>query len=160
MGKENWDNFRQKVYLSTNYHCKACGVHKSQAKKHKWLEAHEDFEIDYKKKTMTLRDVVPLCHYCHQFIHSGLLYVNFQKNEDLFHLMQVLKHGFKIIDANNLKAFPFTIALADNFGVKTTADPLDIPDQLDWEGWSMVWDGNEYKSQFKTEKEWRKFYKR
>lgn len=39
MGKTAWDKVRQEAYASTDYHCIACGVHKSEAKAHQWLEA-------------------------------------------------------------------------------------------------------------------------
>src|SRR6185295_5669264 len=38
MGDDWWNSERQLVYASTDYHCAACGIHKSQAKKHEWLE--------------------------------------------------------------------------------------------------------------------------
>ena len=73
MGDEWWNIERQKVYASTDYHCIACGVHKSKAKVHQWLEAHEYWNIDYKKGICKIVSIEPLCHYCHNFIHSGRL---------------------------------------------------------------------------------------
>lgn len=162
MGKEQWDSFRQDVYKSTGYHCAACGVHKSNAQKHQWLEAHEDFEIDYKNKTMNLRRIVPLCHYCHQFIHSGFLYVNLQKTGDSDHVINVLKHGFEILSQNNLPAFLFTLELANVLGVSNQGvKPMkNHQSTIEWDGWKMIWDGVEYKSKFKTHEDWKRFYNR
>ncbi|MEK6881360.1 MAG: hypothetical protein AABY22_17185 [Nanoarchaeota archaeon] len=66
-----WDTERQKAYASTNYHCLACGVHKLKARYHKWLEAHETYLYNYCKGRLIFEEVVPLCHACHNSIHTG-----------------------------------------------------------------------------------------
>ncbi len=45
MGQTKWNKIRQDVYRSTDYHCIACGVHKSEAKWPDRLEAHECYTI-------------------------------------------------------------------------------------------------------------------
>lgn len=68
-----WDKVRQSVYKKYDYHCIACGVSKQDAKKHKWLEAHEFWKISYSTGRCEITSIEPLCHYCHNFIHSGRL---------------------------------------------------------------------------------------
>lgn len=160
MGKEAWDVYRRNVYASTNYHCKACGVHKMDAKKHQWLEAHEDFEIDYNKQVMKLRQIIPLCHYCHQFIHSGLLRRNYEAGRvDGHHVLNVLMHGFYILYENNLPCFGGTLDLGKDFDIDISPlDKIKTPNSIEWHGWKMVWDGVEYESKFRTYDEWYDFY--
>ncbi len=72
-GANWWNKEREKAYRSTNYHCQACGVEKGSAKSRQWLEAHEVYDIDYAAGRMVYVRSVPLCHYCHAFIHDGRL---------------------------------------------------------------------------------------
>src|SRR5678815_897106 len=53
LGDKWWNAERTAAYKSTAFHCLACGVHKSCAEYHKWLEAHEQYEIDYLLGRMT-----------------------------------------------------------------------------------------------------------
>ena len=57
-GQEWWDKTRQDAYASTNYHCLACGVHKTEAKYHKWLEAHEDYTFNLKDEVKLINKAV------------------------------------------------------------------------------------------------------
>jgi hypothetical protein len=160
MGKEWWDIERQKVYASTNYHCVACGIHKSKAKKHKWLEAHEFWEIDYKTGVCKISSIEPLCHYCHNFIHSGRLSMIINKEKSQQEVKEILEDGFKILSQNNLLCFPFTLSFAkklncDTHGVK----PYNIEmGDIKWSDWKLIWNNNEYKSKFKSEKDWSENY--
>ena len=71
LGKEWWDVQRQKAYKENNYCCWACGIHKSEAKYHQWLEGHEHYDINYETGCVKLKEIVALCHSCHNSIHTG-----------------------------------------------------------------------------------------
>ncbi len=119
MGEAEWDKVRQEAYASTDYHCIACGIHKTQAKGPKWLEAHEFYKMDYTNGRVEVEKIIPLCHYCHNFIHSGRLSMIIDKEKDEEEVADILKHGFRILSANGLPAFSFTIHLAHELGVDT-----------------------------------------
>lgn len=93
-GQTWWDKTRQEAYRSTDYHCVACGVHKHEAKKHKWLEAHEFWNIDYNTGVCEVKSIEPLCHYCHNFIHSGRLSMIVGKEKSKQEVIDILEHGF------------------------------------------------------------------
>jgi len=138
-GKEWWDAERKKAYASTNQHCAACGVSKYVAKLHKWLEAHEIYDIDYKKGTVELKEIVPLCHYCHSYIHSGYLNVRYSKNEiSREHYQGILSHGQAL--TRDLKRPEIPSAFAP------------------WSSWRLIFEGNEYESKFKSYDEWHYHY--
>lgn len=104
LGKEWWDKTRRLAYESTNFHCIACGVDKYYAKWHKWLEAHEVYDIDYLLGRMTYLETVPLCHFCHNFIHCGRLQALKDKGEisnEKYHA--ILDHGLNVLTAAGLK---------------------------------------------------------
>lgn len=161
MGRERWDSERQKVYASTDYHCAACGVHKSRAKKHKWLEAHEMFEIDYRKGVADLVEIIPLCRFCHAFIHSGLLRIRARKKEvTAQHVRDVMEHGCEVLRRDNSPIFVGTAELCDlvsvdRAGILIMRQPNKI---ADWSTWRMVWNGNEYRGKFKSFAQWRRKY--
>lgn len=162
MGKFKWDILRQEVYAASNYHCVGCGVHKSKAKKHQWLEAHEYYQVDYMNALVTIESLQPLCHYCHNFIHSGRLYMIMGKDKTHAEVREILEHGFKVLSANNLKAFPFTLQLAKKIGAKTyDVQPYSLPDSdAPWEAWRLLWNGEYYPPKFATQEEWAKRWKR
>lgn len=161
MGQKWWDKTRKEVYAKTDYHCVACGIDKEHAKCHQWLEAHEFWEIDYKTGTAKIASIQPLCHYCHNFIHSGRLaqIIGSEKSED--QVKRILEHGFTILAKNNLQCFPGTLELAEKVGADTfgvTAYPLPN-DDVEWKDWRLVWNGMEYGSKFRDMEAWRDFYK-
>jgi hypothetical protein len=160
MGQKWWDKTRKEVYASTDYHCIACGVHKDDAKGKKWLEAHEYWDVDYKKGTATVSKIVPLCHYCHNFIHTGRLSMIIDKEKSKQEAIDILEHGFAILRDNKLKCFPVTLELAKEigakrFGVKAYSHPET---KVDWGGWKLIFNGKEYYSQFKDYDEWEAHY--
>lgn len=125
-GSKWWDEKRRDAYARHQDRCWACGVHKSQQKgKTKWLEAHECYEIDYVRGRMELVEVAALCHYCHNFIHSGRLNI-LEREGEVSHAEAELirEHGRNLIK-----------------GLTKPPPPLLM---AKWSRWRMVVDGKEY----------------
>ena len=141
MGKEWWDVERQKAYKSTNYHCAACGVHKSDANYHEWLEAHELYDMDYECGRMVFKELVPLCHACHNFIHSGRMAMLVSKGEMTESKeREILRHGNAVLKAAKLK------------------QPKPPKKIAAWSNWRLVFNGQEYKPKHKSFAAWLSFY--
>lgn len=161
MGKQAWDIRRHDVYASTQFHCAACGVHKAQAEKHSWLEAHELFEIDYNNCRATLVEIVPLCHFCHAFIHSGLTRIRARNGQISAHeVRRIMSHGCDVLRRDGSRIFLGTAQLCQLVGVDCSdIECLPIPNDCEsWSDWRMVWRGREYRGKFKTFKEWERHY--
>lgn len=160
-GQEWWNKIRQEVYKSTDYHCVACGVYKLNAKKYKWLEAHEFWDIDYTTGICKIKSIEPLCHYCHNFIHSGRLSVIVGKEKTKQEVIDILEHGFRILSKNELKAFYFTIELAKQLGARTfnvKSYKPNVNENLKWTDFRLVYEGKEYFPEFRNETEWKDYY--
>lgn len=141
-GKEWWDTVRQQAYASTDYHCAACGVLKTEALYHHWLEAHELYSFDYPKGRMEMIEIVPLCHACHNFIHSGRLLALL--NEGRLHPVKydtIIQHGRMIIKANKLVA---------KYGERHTEKCAN------WKEWRLVLDGKLYGPSSASLADWKK----
>jgi hypothetical protein len=162
MGQTKWDVIRKEVFRSSDYHCVACGVHESNAKKKQQLEAHEYYNIDYNEGRVEIVSIEPLCLYCHTFIHSGLLSISVTKKWRTQQVaVEILEHGFKILSDNKLQAFPFTLQLAKKFGAKTyKVKPYEPATSkiVQWGDWRLVWDGKEYSPKFATYEEWLSYH--
>jgi len=159
-GEDWWNKVRQDVYDKYDHHCIACGVFKLDAKGHKWLEAHEYWSINYRKGICKIKSIEPLCHYCHNFIHSGRLRMIMGKEKSVREVKAILEHGFKILSENNLDCFPSALHLsnmvgANTYGVKAYSLPnVEIP----WEKWYLLWNRKKYYSKFASYEAWRRFY--
>ncbi|OGH07427.1 MAG: hypothetical protein A2W22_03090 [Candidatus Levybacteria bacterium RBG_16_35_11] len=140
-GKDWWNEKRKKAYAANNFCCWACGVHKSKDKFHNHLEAHEYYDIDYEKGEMRLKEIVALCHTCHNYIHSGRLSMILLKgevSEDDFEY--IMAYGRDIIDKNKLTL------------------PL-LPEKIaEWSQWHLILDGEKHFSPFKSYHEWVEHY--
>ncbi len=102
-GKSWWDKIRKEAYASTGYCCIACGVSKSEAKYHKWLEAHESFKFDDVNYIAEVERIVPLCHACHSFIHRGRLSIMLVRGLiDENRYLEILLHGLDVIRDSGL----------------------------------------------------------
>jgi len=159
-GKQWWDQQRRRAYLSTNEHCLACGVERSRARYKPYLDAHEYFNVDYVRGMVTIEKIVPLCHYCHNFIHSGKLEMDLiygRIDESL--LCDILRHGFNVLKPSLIPCFPGTFDLALEHGITPTVPYYTIPETtVKWSDWKLVFEGREYHSKFKDEAEWAKAY--
>jgi hypothetical protein len=144
LGDVWWDDVRQRAYKATNYHCAACGVKKSEAKEHQWLEAHECYSIDYKNYTYIFEEVVALCHYCHNFIHAGRLEMLFSAgkiNADLYY--SIWEHGDSILYKAKLDKHNILKEECKDFQLE-----LDVENPKIWKKWKMIIEGKSYKSKF------------
>lgn len=162
MGDIWWNVERKKAYDRTGYRCIACGVPKHLAKKHKWLEAHEFWSINYETGVCEVKSIEPLCHYCHNFIHSGRLSMILNKEKSRTEIKEILEHGFKILADNNLNAFPFTIDFAQTIGARTFGvKAYNLPknaETLKWGDYKMIFNGKEYPPLHNSHAEWKHFY--
>jgi len=170
LGKEWWDFERRKSYAKNNDHCYACGCHKSQDKFHNWLEGHESYSIDYKKGSAELKEIIALCHSCHNFIHSGRLLMLWRKGEVTTEkALYILKRGFYILKKNNLS--PFWGSCVAFMEISNREGDGELTDRIlhlemeqsndmnqKWSDWHITIDGNKYYSKFKSAKEHRSFY--
>lgn len=162
MGQKWWDATRQKAYESTDFHCNACGVAKADAKARNWLEAHEFWDIDYRNGIAKITGIYPLCHYCHNFIHSGRLekIIGVEKNED--EAVRILEHGFKVLSKAGLKCFDGTLDLANKLGANTFGvTAYETPEtDVEWKEWRLNFEGKDYYSNFDSFEHWQEFYAR
>jgi hypothetical protein len=159
-GQDWWDITRQAAYASTDYHCLACGVHKMEAKYHKWLEAHEDYDINYETGEVNIKQIIPLCHSCHNFIHSGRLWM-VNRNKNTVKLTDIITHGLDILQSNNLPAQMVSLQLASLLEIKHNCLPLrEFPEEdiADWGEWHLVLEGEKYYSKFKNQEQWHDYY--
>jgi hypothetical protein len=125
LGEDWWNRERQAAYAANDFCCWACGVPKADALIHQWLEGHECYEFDYAKGRLTLKEIVALCHLCHNFIHLGRLGMLLKRGETTHEfILQVIDHGRTVTK-----------------GLKAPALPkISAP----WAAWRMVIDGKEY----------------
>lgn len=141
LGKEWWDKTRKTAYASTNWHCLACGVYR-RSNKAGPLHGHEFYTIDYLMGRMYYQETVPLCNYCHDFIHLGRLEmlrrIGIVTDE---YYQRVVTHGNW-----TLKTLGITKPL-----------PYDGP-MADWGDWRMVAFEKEYYPRFKNESEWATYF--
>lgn len=147
-GDDWWLETRQAVYKTNNYHCVACGVHKSNAKLHQWLEAHEYYQVDYANTKYTLKDIIPLCHCCHAFIH-------YQRTTAMLNCGKINKDRFDTIMEHGK-----TILLE----IGANKDDIILPEEHfpenngKWNDWYLEFEGVKHYSRFKNYQEWEAFY--
>jgi len=186
MGQAWWDRERKQVYLDQNNRCAACGVHKSRAEWHKWLEAHEFYTFDWSRGQVTFSHLVGLCHSCHQFIHSGRLLALVNVGELNRHrAVMILQHGFDVLanaqrkqdtaelgyDPVVIKSFkPYAMAiyayhtLMGDSASSAGAEAHDrgwipkVSDKIEWADWTLVFDGRVYPAKHKSYEDWYRHY--
>lgn len=167
LGKKWWDEQRQIAYAHHDYRCWACGVPKQNAEFYHWLEAHEDYNYNWKTGRVELKEIVALCHSCHSFIHNGRLYQLYLEGEiSKDKVWQVLDHGLDICKRNNVKPYygAFKVyamlhGMPENEAEKYSKYFGWCPDvRAKWEDWHLIVEGEEYRSPFISEKEWKEYF--
>lgn len=140
MGSKWWNATRKAAYKSTDYHCKACGISKFIAEYRQWLEGHEVYKIDYLLGRAEYMRTVPLCHLCHNYIHSGRMQALLEQGKVSHRkFAAVQQHGDRVLATISLKR------------PETYAGLL-----ADWKDWRLLFNGKEYPPLYKNEKAWQK----
>jgi hypothetical protein len=139
-----WDLTRRAARIATDDHCAACGIGIYEIQAHPFLEGHELFEIDYPAGRMTYRETVPLCYYCHGFIHDGRMErlrragkISTPEYEG------IMVHGRRVLRAAQLKV------------PKPYVGPTPA-----WGAWRLVVFGVEYPPRFADYEAWEAFWKK
>jgi hypothetical protein len=168
-GESWWNETRQLAYAQFDYRCWACATHKDTAIFLHRLEAHESYEIDYEIGVVRLKEVVALCHACHNFIHSGRLWALYSKGEiSRDKIMFVLGHGINICKTNGLQPFFAAYLFKSMLHGNTREEALDFAKQqggwfppnvtVPWEKWRMIIDDKAYASKFENAEASREYY--
>jgi len=149
LGTNWWNRERLLCYKSTNFHCEACGVHKTLAKYKQWLEGHEVYEIDYAKGTMKFLRATPLCHYCHNYIHVGRLQWLLETGKlNQYKFAQIIQHGDAVLSQAGL-------VRKSKLEVEEWERELVRSGKFaPWEKWRLVVGGQKYPPKFKSYEEW------
>lgn len=138
LGRKWWNQTRKEAYASTDFHCIACGVHKSLAKSRQWLEGHELYETDYAKGRHKYIETVPLCNYCHMYIHSGRMKMLLECGKLSQHkYIAIIQHGDAVLAKAGLcRLEPYDGKIAE------------------WGKWRLVLNRKLYPPKFKTYEQW------
>lgn len=153
LGNSWWEKTRQAAYKATNYHCLACGIHKSLARGKQWLEGHEVYSINYRKGKMIYLETVALCHYCHNYIHDGRLNSLLDQGKITHQkFAAILQHGDTVLAEAGLTR------LSHEERSLLVLRAIKMGRVAPWKKWRLVLEGKEYPPKFATEKDWKKRY--
>ena len=142
LGAKWWKETREKAFISTEYHCLACGVAKYAARGHQWLEGHEVYRVDYLKGTSTYLETVALCHFCHNFIHCGRMQAMVDQGKMVLRKqLDILEHGSGVLGAAGLEPkIPYPGPFAP------------------WAKWRLVVGRKKYKPKYKSLEDLERYY--
>jgi hypothetical protein len=155
LGQGWWNATRREAYRSTNFRCQACGVHKDRAKRHQWLEGHELYFTDYARGRAEYLSTVPLCHYCHCFIHDGRLIALVGKGElALGSYKAIINHGTKVLREVGIQKHLWHERDA-LLQAKIRAGEVAA-----WADWRLILFGKKYKPLYASREEWEAHYGR
>lgn len=143
-----WDRTRKAVYESQDKHCACCGVHQKDQKG--WvknqLDAHEVYDINWETGEVRLKEIVPLCKFCHNAIHFGRLTAQVESGK-----MQersyyaIVSHANTVLREAGLPAKNWDVKVDDNIH------------QVPWEKWRLILNINgedkEFYSLYKNQEE-------
>jgi hypothetical protein len=154
LGKEWWDKERLEAKQKNNFCCHACGVHESQVK---WLEGHEQYSVNFRKKLVTYKSTVSLCPDCHAFIHSGRTMALNNEKETI----RIIRHGIKVLRISRADISLPTSKLADSYNVSYRGLLIrDVRLRYEWHGWKLSVNGKVFESNITGQDEWNWRYKK
>ena len=128
-GAKWWNAERKRAYESTDHHCNACGVHKTEALFKQWMEGHEVYRTDYQAGYLYYERTVPLCNACHSFIHQGrLAWLLKTQQISMKRYTTIQRHGVKVLE--DAKLDPLDKVEGDEFLVPAEEWRLVLNGQL------------------------------
>ena len=140
LGNVWWNETRKAAYRSLAYRCAACGVQKLLARCRQWLEGHEVYTIDYLLGRMAYLETVPLCHFCHNYIHGGRLQALLESGEiHQAKYVAIVQHGDRVLREAGLQR-----------------PPAYTGPTADWGDWRLVIGIREYPPKYPTFDAWLK----
>lgn len=153
LGPTWWNETRRAAYASTHYRCLACGVYKFDAFCKQWLEGHELYDVDYEAGTWTYVETVPLCHYCHNYIHDGRLQAILDCRDITYaKYAAIIQYGDRVLAEAGLKRL--THKERENVLIEAMLDNR----VASWSSWRLILKGKEYPPKFKTPQQWEKAF--
>ncbi len=102
------------------------------------------YDVDYLLGRAVYIETVPLCHFCHGYIHSGRLLMLLEGGEiTQSRYINIVQHGDDVLGQAGLLHLKHQV--------------YDGP-VADWEDWRLVLNGKEYKPKFKDIHAWNKAF--
>lgn len=149
LGLKWWDETRRAAYASTLYRCLACGVYKFNALCKQWLEGHELYDVDYEAGTWTYVETVPLCHYCHNYVHDGRLQAMLDCRDITYaKYAAIIQHGDRVLADAGLKRLPHEER--EHLLIDAVLDNKVAP----WGSWRLILNGEKHPPKFSTPQQW------
>lgn len=172
LGAGTWNKMRKACYVEANDTCEICGA-KPENLRHR--HGHEVYEISYSQGTAKFVRVFCVCSLCHlACIHTGRALTLWKHDNPLYpteFLLQGAEHAFKIISEYNkdnpkadLRAYSMFLEYLKHDELKEPMEKLikkynvkfytEVTDMVDWGDWKLLIGDEEYKTPYKTEKDW------
>lgn len=107
LGAAWWDAERRAAFAATDQHCLACGAARYDDPAWPHLEGHEAFKIDYRRGRMVYVRCIPLCHWCHAWIHVGRTKELFKRGKiTRAECRYTMRHGAEVLESAGLRPLP------------------------------------------------------
>jgi hypothetical protein len=119
------------------------------------MEAHElySYSVELRRGRffglLTYGEAVPLCHRCHNYIHSGRLQAILDKGEITeSKYNDIIRHGLRILRQAKLLDLKGPLE----------SDSQMLETLVVWDNWRLVFEGEEYKSKWRDIVEYEEYY--
>jgi hypothetical protein len=121
------------------------------------LEAHEVYDINWEQGRSIFTEVTALCHFCHQFIHSGMIKARVEKGDyDPRKQDAIREHGYRILWNAGLEPSEWSRM---NFE-RNYVPPYEFlnMEMADWEEWRLIVGDKIFEPLFANEDEYNDYY--